>query len=146
MALPLHCALMRNLGVAFTEICDLEALAEDCASDNQYTFLYTAAPLGAWLVGVLAFAHSPATFWRLFAYTALFHFIRQQYGWASLYGRKARASPGERALDAAAGRAGVGVLRSLLRRRRNHRRRLRLHQLHPHRPTRPRDAQAAVRA
>ena len=45
IALPLHCALMRNLGVALTEICDLEKLACHCAEDRQYTFLYTAAPL-----------------------------------------------------------------------------------------------------
>lgn len=45
VALPLHCALMRNLGVTLTEICDLEDLAADCAQDGQYTFLYTAAPL-----------------------------------------------------------------------------------------------------
>jgi kynurenine formamidase len=45
VALPLHCALMRNLGVTLTEICDLEALADDCAADGQYTFLYAAAPL-----------------------------------------------------------------------------------------------------
>lgn len=45
VALPLHCALMRNLGVAFTEICDLERLADDCSSDGQHTFLYVAAPL-----------------------------------------------------------------------------------------------------
>ena len=44
-ALPLHCALMRNLGVTLTEICDLELLAASCAEDNQYTFLYAAAPL-----------------------------------------------------------------------------------------------------
>jgi len=44
-ALPLHCALMRNLGVALTEICDLEKLASHCAEDRQYTFLYAAAPL-----------------------------------------------------------------------------------------------------
>jgi kynurenine formamidase len=44
-ALPLHCALMRNLGVTLTEICDLEKLAESCADDGQYTFLYAAAPL-----------------------------------------------------------------------------------------------------
>jgi len=41
----LHNALMRNLGVAFTEICQLDPLAEDCANDGQYTFMYTAAPL-----------------------------------------------------------------------------------------------------
>jgi len=45
IALPLHCALMRNLGVALTEICDLEKLATHCAEDRQYTFLYAAAPL-----------------------------------------------------------------------------------------------------
>jgi kynurenine formamidase len=45
IALPLHCALMRNLGVALTEICDLEKLASHSAEDHQYTFLYTAAPL-----------------------------------------------------------------------------------------------------
>jgi kynurenine formamidase len=44
-ALPLHCALMRNLGVTLTEICDLEKLAASCADDGQYTFLYAAAPL-----------------------------------------------------------------------------------------------------
>jgi len=45
VALPLHCALMRNLGVTLTEICDLEKLAASCAEDGQYTFLYAAAPL-----------------------------------------------------------------------------------------------------
>jgi hypothetical protein len=64
--------------------------------------LYTAAPLAAYLLGVFAWLESPGLFWRLFAYTALFHFIRQQYGWVALYGRKARASSTERALDATA--------------------------------------------
>ena len=36
---------MRNLGVVFTEMLWLEALATDCASDGQYAFLYAAAPL-----------------------------------------------------------------------------------------------------
>ncbi|QRK13027.1 hypothetical protein JQX13_25170 [Archangium violaceum] len=64
--------------------------------------LYVTAPLAAYLLGVLAYLLSPGTFWRLFAYTALFHFVRQQYGWVALYGRKARASRSERLLDAAA--------------------------------------------
>jgi hypothetical protein len=64
--------------------------------------LYVAAPLVAYLLGVLAYLVSPGSFWRLFAYTALFHFIRQQYGWVALYGRKARVSETERFLDAAA--------------------------------------------
>jgi kynurenine formamidase len=45
VALPLHNALMRNLGVTFTEIAQLDPLAADCADDGQYTFLYAAAPL-----------------------------------------------------------------------------------------------------
>ncbi|WHA42613.1 cyclase family protein [Agrobacterium larrymoorei] len=42
---PLHCALMRNLGIAFTEVAALDELANDCAQDGQYGFFYTAAPL-----------------------------------------------------------------------------------------------------
>lgn len=45
VALVLHNALMRNLGVTLTEIADLEQLAADCAEDGQYEFLYAAAPL-----------------------------------------------------------------------------------------------------
>lgn len=45
LSLPLHQALMRNLGVVFSEIIGLTALAEDCKRDGQYSFLYTAAPL-----------------------------------------------------------------------------------------------------
>lgn len=43
--LPLHCALMRNLGVVMAEICWLDDLATACAADQRWTFLYTAAPL-----------------------------------------------------------------------------------------------------
>lgn len=45
IALTLHAALMRNLGVVFTEMAALDDLATDCARDGQYTFLYTAAPI-----------------------------------------------------------------------------------------------------
>lgn len=44
-AIPLHGALMRDLGIVLTEIAWLEDLAEDCDADGQYTFLYIAAPL-----------------------------------------------------------------------------------------------------
>jgi kynurenine formamidase len=43
--LPLHIALMSRLGVTFTEIASLEALAEDCAADGTYEMFYAAAPL-----------------------------------------------------------------------------------------------------
>ncbi len=45
VALVLHNALMRNLGITLTEIADLEAYAADCAEDGQYTGFYVAAPL-----------------------------------------------------------------------------------------------------
>ena len=45
VSLTLHNALMRNLGIAFTEIVDLEELAADCAEDGTYEVFYAAAPL-----------------------------------------------------------------------------------------------------
>ena len=45
VVLPLHNALMRNLGVTLTEIAWLDDLAADCADDGKYDFLYCAAPL-----------------------------------------------------------------------------------------------------
>jgi kynurenine formamidase len=43
--LPLHAALMRNLGVVFTEMADLDALADDCAKDGEYQAFFCASPL-----------------------------------------------------------------------------------------------------
>ncbi|MBA1147131.1 cyclase family protein [Ectothiorhodospiraceae bacterium WFHF3C12] len=43
--IPLHGALMRDMGVVLTEIHWLEALADDSAEDGQYSFLFVAAPL-----------------------------------------------------------------------------------------------------
>lgn len=50
--LPLHGLLLRDLGVTLTEIAELDALAQDCAADGQYDFLYAAAPLN--IVGATA--------------------------------------------------------------------------------------------
>ena len=41
----LHGALLCNLGVIFNEIVWLKDLADDCATDGQYTFLFAGAPL-----------------------------------------------------------------------------------------------------
>lgn len=64
--------------------------------------LYAAAPLLAWAVGVSAYAVSSGLFWRLFAYVAAWHFVKQQVGWMVLYGRRARSSQAELRLDQAA--------------------------------------------
>jgi hypothetical protein len=51
--------------------------------------LYTAAPLLAFGLGVVAHAVSSDFFWRALAYVAVWHFVRQQVGWMVLYGRRA---------------------------------------------------------
>jgi kynurenine formamidase len=45
IVLPLHAALMRNLGVLFSEILWFEELAKDCVADGRWSFLYAGAPL-----------------------------------------------------------------------------------------------------
>ena len=42
---PLHMISLRNTGVLFGEIFHLDALAEACAEDLRYAFLFTAPPL-----------------------------------------------------------------------------------------------------
>lgn len=55
--------------------------------------LYALVPLLAFLTGVLVYATwGTQTFWRVLAYVAVFHFVRQQYGWVALY----RGRVGER--------------------------------------------------
>jgi hypothetical protein len=53
--------------------------------------LYRSAPAFAWIGGVALYQAGPAVFWRAFAYLAVFHFVRQQYGFMALY----RARAGE---------------------------------------------------
>lgn len=50
--------------------------------------LYLAVPAAAWAAGVVLHSVSAALFWRALAYLAVFHFVRQQYGWVALYRRK----------------------------------------------------------
>jgi kynurenine formamidase len=42
---PLHLILIVHVGLYVGEIFDLEALAEDCAVDGRYEFLFSAPPL-----------------------------------------------------------------------------------------------------
>lgn len=65
--------------------------------------LYLLAPAIAFALGVALYSESDALFWRALAYLAVFHFVRQQYGWVALY--RARAGELGRAgwfVDAAA--------------------------------------------
>ncbi len=53
---------------------------------------YAGVPLACFAGGIALYACGEDTFWRAIAYLAVFHFIRQQYGWVMLY----RARNGER--------------------------------------------------
>lgn len=48
------------------------------------------APLIVFGLTVAAYSVSAELFWRCLAYVAVFHFIRQQVGWVTLYGRRAK--------------------------------------------------------
>jgi kynurenine formamidase len=43
--IPLHMLCIRDMGMLFGEMLDLEALARDCAEDGVYEFLFSAPPL-----------------------------------------------------------------------------------------------------
>jgi len=51
--------------------------------------LYAGVPLGCFFVGASLHAVSSAWFWRVLAYLAVLHFVRQQVGWVAIY--RARA-------------------------------------------------------
>ena len=50
--------------------------------------LYLLTPLIAWVAGCLLYSLGSMVFWRALAYLAVFHFVRQQYGFMMIYGRK----------------------------------------------------------
>ncbi len=56
------------------------------ALKKQKTILYT-IPFLAFAAGALVYSMSAIWFWRLVAYAAVYHFIRQQYGFMRLYSR-----------------------------------------------------------
>lgn len=50
--------------------------------------LYALVPVACWMAGALLYAAFGALgFWRVLAYLAVFHFVRQQYGFLRLYQR-----------------------------------------------------------
>jgi hypothetical protein len=57
----------------------------DTEEFKKRIWLYTLVPLFAYLLGVALYSESALTFWRVLAIVAVFHFVRQQYGWVNLY-------------------------------------------------------------
>ncbi|MBI5595092.1 MAG: hypothetical protein HY928_03280 [Elusimicrobia bacterium] len=66
--------------------------------------LYAVVPVACWVAGALLYrAFGPLGFWRVLAYLAVYHFIRQQYGFLRLYQRLEGPPSGlDDALDRAA--------------------------------------------
>jgi hypothetical protein len=53
-------------------------------------WLYSLVPMVGLAIGVALYSQGELVFWRALAYLAVFHFIRQQYGWVALYRAKAK--------------------------------------------------------
>lgn len=66
--------------------------------NQQKTALYM-IPLLCFIGGVILYAIGAYLFWRVIAYLAVFHFIRQQYGFMRIYSRKEMISTWERRID-----------------------------------------------
>lgn len=49
--------------------------------------LYIGIPLISWVLGIILFQFGGLTFWSVLALIAVFHFIRQQYGFMRIYAR-----------------------------------------------------------
>lgn len=59
----------------------------NAGSYKKNTFLI-AVPIACYIGGVLLHSYDGMLFWRMLAYLAVFHFIRQQYGFMRLYSRQ----------------------------------------------------------
>ena len=64
--------------------------------------LLIAVPIFCYIGGVLLYTWSGGLFWRALAYLAVFHFIRQQYGFMRIYSRKETHSRIVRFIDTVA--------------------------------------------
>ena len=62
----------------------------DIEEFKRRIWLYSLVPIFGYAVGVALYSESELTFWKALATVAVFHFIRQQYGWVALYRRKLR--------------------------------------------------------
>jgi hypothetical protein len=60
----------------------------DAEEFKRRIWLYTLVPVFGYLVGVALYSEGELVFWRVLALVAVFHFVRQQYGWVALYRRK----------------------------------------------------------
>ncbi|WP_291906945.1 hypothetical protein [Chitinophaga sp. CB10] len=71
----------------------------DGGAFRKQSRLFIWAPILAWVAGVAAYAAGPLVFWRILAYMAVYHFVRQQYGFLRIYSRKETAGKFSRSVD-----------------------------------------------
>ena len=60
----------------------------DCEEFKSKFWLYVLVPVCGYALGVALYSESALAFWRALAYLAVFHFVRQQFGWVALYRAK----------------------------------------------------------
>jgi len=65
----------------------------------QNLYLLTLIPLGCYVLGVIVYQLDALWFWRILAYLAVFHFIRQQYGFMRLYSREENVGKAFKLID-----------------------------------------------
>jgi hypothetical protein len=66
---------------------------------RQFRLLLWLVPLACYAAGVALHYAGSLLFWRVLAYLAVFHFIRQQYGFLRLYSRHEAPTASARTLD-----------------------------------------------
>ncbi|MFV0388751.1 MAG: hypothetical protein ACK5NT_08340 [Pyrinomonadaceae bacterium] len=62
----------------------------DAEEFKRRMLLYVSVPFAGYVLGVVLYSEGRMVFWRVLAYIAVFHFVRQQYGWVALYRAKAK--------------------------------------------------------
>ena len=100
------------IGVLFVDVAHVRSTGWRVVWDREERALWATPlvtiPLVAYVVLVLCHTISSRLFWTVLAYTAVFHFVRQQRGFVALYARKLGPSARwERAIDGFAVYAGT---------------------------------------
>lgn len=71
----------------------------DPQARQQHRYLLYVIPILSFAAAALVYSVSVRWFWRLLAYVAVYHFVRQQYGFLRLYSRHEQAPVWARRID-----------------------------------------------
>ena len=66
---------------------------------KKHSTLLLIIPIVCYIIGVMLYHFDALWFWRILAYLAVYHFIRQQYGFMSLYSRNEKNSSWIKVID-----------------------------------------------